>query len=184
VNKLALEANTALLARETAVVLGNKTATKAKLKTHSGTMTTTLANAATSLATKTDAVHRKLDRHATTLQQARAESTRVKTANMEQHLATKRSLFAHQTKMQNQLDELRHAANTAMATQAATLAAQLQINEFNINTVKTANGPRVKIADLKTESCTTDQFGKVTCTKSSATSSFTSNSAYDASTPR
>ena len=184
INELALAANTALLAREKAEVLANKTYINSRLVAKGAARATALTNAASALVTSVDTVHRKLDRFATALQQTRAESTRAQTQNLEQHLNTQRSLFAHQTKIQNNLDKLRAATSTSMAASAATLAKELAINEFNINTVKTANGPRVKITDLKTEACTTDQRGRVTCTKTSASSSFTADAANDASTPR
>merc|ERR1711865_278377 len=94
----------------------------------------------------------------------------------EEDIANKRSLLAHQTKVQNELDLARHSANTLLAADTLAVDNAIKLANFNINTLKASNGPRVRISELQEESCTTDQFGRITCTKSSASSKFVADS--------
>merc|ERR1719231_101741 len=181
-------ANTAQLERNLAKITANVTYIKAKLKAHEASMATKLTNAETTRSGTITTARKKLERNTIRVQQAKVKASRLKTANHEQHLAQQRSLYASQTAMQNRLDTARNDIAKTLTTENANIDKLLYTAKFDINQVKTPNGPTVKIADLKKESCTTDQFGKVTCTSSSSASDFVSSSTYSAytttSTPR
>ena len=105
----------------------------------------------------------KQERDTIKIQQARQESARLTTSNREAYLDHKRALFAHQTEVQN-----RHAASkldvkAKMDNQNAAISDAFTEGRFIKNQLRTANGPTTKISDLKTQSCTTDQFLHTTC---------------------
>ena len=79
---------------------------------------------------------------------------------------------------------LARKAVVQIAERNAAHLARLAKNRFKRNQLMTANGPRVKIADLRSEHCSADLQGKVTCAESTldASSEFQSN--YDADIPR
>merc|ERR1711871_564561 len=116
-----------------------------------------------SLDTKVEALQRKLDANAAAIQQDLLSSERAKTANLEHHLETQRALFDHQTSVQNRLDAARAATATLKASRQAEVNQALADNQFVLNQLLLSNGPTVKISDLTTESCTTNQFNEVEC---------------------
>jgi len=187
INSMQRAETTAQVAKVTTAALGKKTSIQSTLESKifdtSSTLATDLASAAAATATNVKGLYNKIDRNAISIQQARLESVRLATANKEQWLDSQRSLYAHQTAMQNRLDKDYQAIKIKTATWTSTLNTNFKQARFIKNQLKTANGPRVKVADLKTETCTTDQFFKTTCTSSaipsSGTGSFTTTTDAD-----
>merc|ERR1711871_1765667 len=128
-----------------------------------------------SLDTKVDALHRKLDANAAAIQQDILSSERAKTANLEHHIETQRTLYAHQTDVQNRLDAARAATATLAASRQAEVNQALANNQFKLNQLMLSNGPRVPISDLTTESCTTNQFNEVECEQVDNSAAFQAN---------
>lgn len=161
------------LAQVTAAALAKKSAIETVLETKifgaSSTLISSLATASTTTASNVAALRAKKDRNAVVIQQARLESVRLATANLEKYRDSQRSLYSQQTAMQNRLDKDYQSIKAKAATWVTTLTDNFNQARFIKNQLRTANGPRVKIADLKTETCTTDKFFKTTCTKSAAT---------------
>merc|ERR1711865_521456 len=155
---------TAQVAKVTTAALGKKTSIQSTLESKifdtSSTLATNLASAAATTATNVKGLYNKIDRNAVSIQQARLESVRLATANKEQWLDSKRSLYAHQTAMQNRLDKDYQAIKIKTATWTSTLNTNFKQARFIKN-------------HLKTETCTTDQFFKTTCTSSAIPSSGT-----------
>jgi len=167
--------NAAAIAKSDAALSTKKTAIHTSLVTASTNTANSVKTAKAATATNVANLKAAKERNAVIIQQARLESVRLATANKEQWIDSKRSLYAHQTAMQNRLDKDYHAMKTKNAAWATAINAQHTQGRFIKNQLRTANGPRTKIADLKTESCTTDQFFRTTCTKTDASSSFTTS---------
>eukprot|EP01043_Picozoa_sp_COSAG02_P019113 COSAG02_NODE_911_length_16005_cov_9.262983_2_plen_769_part_00 len=163
-------ANTMRLAAAEAELAQLETTQTAKaLRTHTLLESTVDAVAAQilssklSLDAKVEALHRKLDANAAAIQQDLLSSERAKTANLEQHIETQRALYDHQTSVQNRLDVARAATATLTAARQSEVLQAMADNEFRLNQVSLSNGPPVRIDELTTESCTTNQFHEVEC---------------------
>jgi hypothetical protein len=121
-----------------------------------------IANKAT-----TDAAVEKLRakqaRETIRIQQAKQESARLTTANLEAYLDHKRALHAHQTSMQNEFAASKVEMSEEIAARNAAISAAFTEGRFIKNQLRTANGPTTKISDLTTQECTTDQFFHTTC---------------------
>jgi len=169
INSMQRSENAVLIGKSNAELMTKKTSIQNTLETKifdtGSTLSTKLSDAKTSTATNVQALYTKKDRNAVLIQQARLESVRLATANKEQWLDSKRSLFAHQTAMQNRLDKDYQSTKVKAATWTTSLNTEFKQARFRKNQLRFANGPLEKIADLKTETCTTDQFFKTTCTK-------------------
>jgi hypothetical protein len=123
----------------------------------------------------------KAERNTVLLQQAKLESARLTTSNLEAYLDHKRALFSHQTAVQN-----RHAADKVRVdqltkTKKASIDAAFKTGRFIKNQLRTANGPRTPINKLKTSDCSNDQFFHVDCESNNlAAGTFkTSDTTYD-----
>ena len=137
--------------------------THTKIETTVDSVTATVLSSKLALDTNIDTLHRKLDANAAAIQQDILSAERAKTANLEAHLETKRSLFNHQTDVQNRLDAGRQATATLKATKQAAVNKHLADNQFVLNQLSLSNGPPVQISDLKKQECTTNQFNEVEC---------------------
>merc|ERR1719198_2777152 len=125
---------------------------------------TTISQKKAAIDSDVEALYLKKERNAIRVQQAKQESARLKTANLEAYLDHKRSLYAHQTAVQNDLAAARKVVEDKMAAKTAVIAEAFMEGRFIKNQLRTMNGPRTQVSDLKTKSCTTDQFFGTTCT--------------------
>ena len=143
-----------------------KTAVKTRLNTFRGTHDTAVAAEMARIAVLEQNLYAEQEKRTIAIQQAKERAARLKTVNMEADIENKRSLAEHQTNVQN-----RHKANmkTAIGERAvkrAQIAAAEKQRHFKINQLKTANGRPTTISDLKTVSCTQDQFFRKECVES------------------
>merc|ERR1711990_780896 len=113
-------------------------------KTHATTVQTELSTTKAATQAKVDALYAKMERNAIVIQQAREESLRSQTSNLEAKLELQRALASHQTEVQNRFQSKRFGV-------------------YKLNPLKTANGPTVDTTNFKESSCTTDQFYNVQC---------------------
>jgi hypothetical protein len=140
-----------------------------------------LASDAAKIATSVTSVFSKQERNAILIQQALQEAARLKTANHEAYLDHKRSLFEHQTAVQNRFDQARVAVGARKAAQQKKIDDAFSQGRFIKNQLRTANGPRTQVSDIKTKSCTNDQFFGTNCQEQQYdTSLFSAGAASDA----
>jgi hypothetical protein len=140
-----------------------------------------LATDAAKIATSVTSVFSKQERNAILIQQALQEAARLKTANHEAYLDHKRSLFEHQTAVQNRFDQARVAVGARKAAQQKKIDDAFSQGRFIKNQLRTANGPRTQVSDIKTKSCTNDQFFGTNCVEQQYDASlFSAGAASDA----
>merc|ERR1712166_1428917 len=99
------------------------------------------SKAATQL--KVDALYAKMERNAIVIQQAREESLRSQTSNLEAKLELQRALASHQTEVQNRFQSKRFGVYKLNALKQDKLKQEFARSRFTINQLKTANGPTV-----------------------------------------
>ena len=162
-----LEETTSELARSQAALTTKNQATSTKLEndvlTSGSTLKTALANDKSAIEANVANVYKKQERNTIQIQQAKQESARLKTANQEAFIDHKRSLFAHQTAVQNANDAALLAVQQQIAEKNAAIQDNFREGRFIKNQLRTANGPRTAVDDLTTQSCTTDQFFGTSC---------------------
>jgi hypothetical protein len=167
VHKVHLEETTSELARSQAALTTKNQATSTKLEndvlTSGSTLKTALANDKSAIEANVANVYKKQERNTIQIQQAKQESARLKTANQEAFIDHKRSLFAHQTAVQNANDAALLAVQQQIAEKNAAIQDNFREGRFIKNQLRTANGPRTAVDDLTTQSCTTDQFFGTSC---------------------
>merc|ERR1711990_1373998 len=118
-------------------------------KTHATTVQTELSTTKAATQAKVDALYAKMERNAIVIQQAREESLRSQTSNLEAKLELQRALASHQTEVQNRFQSKRFGV--------------YKLNALKRDQLKTANGPTVDTTKFKESECTTDQFYNVQC---------------------
>jgi hypothetical protein len=123
-------------------------------------------------------LYRKRDRITTTIQQMREESLRLQTRNTEAYYNTVRQLHEGQRKLQNQLDLKRRDHFIEMAKRHDEWVEIKARNDFKLNQLRTANGPLVKIDDLKERECTQNDMFRTECHEIKANSKFKSQPGY------
>jgi len=112
------------------------------------------------------------------VQQMREESNRLQTKNEEEYIDFTRTMDEYMTDMQNRLDaDLKEHAQV-MAEKADNWAAVKQELEFELNQLKTANGPLVDIEDLQETECSQDEFFQVSCEQVDASDKFEEQEGY------
>merc|ERR1712195_397863 len=158
--------------------------TKTKLETVAATVVATVAASKTATQTNVDLLYAKAERNQIKVQQAKDESLRLQTTNLEAKLEMQRSLADHQTQVQNRFQSKRFDVYKLNALKQDKLKQEFARSRFTINQLKTANGPMVDTTKFKESSCTTDQFYNVQCkdTISDKQSLYTGNGYVSAQT--
>merc|ERR1711901_2258 len=128
----------------------------------------TVAAAKSTTQTKVDALYAKAERNAIKVQQAKEESLRLQTTNLEAKLELQRALADHQTQVQNRVQSKRFGVYKLNAMKQDKLKQEFARSRFTINQLKTANGPTVDPTKFKESTCTTDQFYNVVCTETTS----------------
>merc|ERR1711871_1187604 len=154
------------------------TATKNTLNSHLTSTSAAVLEAKTSLSDGAETLWRKLDRKAVQIEQAAEASARTRTSNHEDHIDMQRSLYAHQTEMQNEYDAQIRDVLVERAQKLDELKEQMAEKNFVLNTLKASNGPRVPIEKLTETVCSTDQQMGVTCTEQPLSTNFPTTSGY------
>jgi hypothetical protein len=112
------------------------------------------------------------------VQQMREESNRLQTKNEEQYIDFQRDMSEYMTDMQNRLDADLKVHAEVMAQKADNWAAVKEELTFELNQLKTANGPLVDIENLQTTQCTQDDFFQVSCETEDASELFEEGEGY------
>lgn len=124
-----------------------------------------LVSNAVGIASTRASVFDQQERNTIVIQQALQEAARLKTKNHEAYLDHKRSLFEHQTAVQNRHDEDRLGVATLKASQQQKIDDAFTEGRFIKSRLRQANGPRKKVSDLKIEDCTSNQFFGTPCSE-------------------
>merc|ERR1711865_1122038 len=142
-NTRMLETTQATITKSNAALTAKDSSTNSKLQLHAtGTAASVSASkAATQL--KVDALYAKMERNAIVIQQAREESLRSQTSNLEAKLELQRALADHQTQVQNRFQTKRFGVYKLNALKQDKLKQEFARSRFTINQLKTANGPTV-----------------------------------------
>jgi len=168
VHKIHLEETTTELAREQTAMTAKNAEITTKLEDDVLTIDSTLNEALRASKSTVDSsvssIYSKQERNTIKIQQAKQEAARLKTANREAYLDQKRALYAHATAVQNANDAALLVAQQKIAAQNQAIEDNFREGRFIKNQLRTANGPRTAVSDLKTQSCTTDQFFNTKCT--------------------
>merc|ERR1712167_321639 len=98
--------------------------------------------------------------------QAKEESLRLQTTNLEAKLEMQRSLADHQTQVQNRFQSKRFDVYKLNAQKQDKLKQEFAPTRFTLNQLLTSNGPTVDPTQFKQSTCTTDQFYNVVCSES------------------
>jgi len=162
-NTRMLESTTAAITKSNAAITASTNSVKAKLQTHATTVDSSVTSSKAATQKKVDALYSKMERNAIVIQQAREESLRSQTSNLEAKLELQRALSAHQTEVQNRFQTKRFGVYKLNALKQDKLKQEFARSRFTINQLKTANGPTVDTTKFKESTCTTDQFYNVNC---------------------
>jgi hypothetical protein len=164
-NTRMLESTSAAISKSNEAMTSAIATTNSKLKTHATTVQTELSTTKAATQAKVDALYAKMERNAIVIQQAREESLRSQTSNLEAKLELQRALADHQTEVQNRFQTKRFGVYKLNALKQDKLKQEFARSRFTINQLKTANGPLVDTTQFKESTCTTDQFYNVACTE-------------------
>merc|ERR1712146_372421 len=147
--------------------VSTSSALKSNLDTFMGTVSADVSSKIASVQSNVNTLYAKSARNVVKLQQAREESLRLQTQNLEEKLDMQRSLASHQRSVQNRLDSKRFEAYKLNAIKMDKLKQEFARSRFTINQLKTANGPLVDTTQFAESACTADQFYRVDCTETS-----------------
>merc|ERR1712196_580267 len=162
-NTVALLKNEYIIARSDAALEIAAAEVKETINTERLTLQETMRDLTESLEEDINALHLKREELEIAVQQMREQSNRLQTKNEENYIDFQRDMSEQMTDMQNRLDaDLRDHAQI-MAEKSANWDAVKAKLQFELNQLKTANGPLVEIDDLKETECTQDEFYQVTC---------------------
>merc|ERR1711881_30675 len=139
--------------------------TSATLQSHATTVQTTLTDTKAATQARVDALYAKAERNAIVVQQAREESLRSQTSNLEAKLELQRALADHQTQVQNRFQSKRFGVYKLNAMKQDKLKQEFARTRFTLNQLLTSNGPTVDTTKFKESTCTTDQFYNVVCSE-------------------
>merc|ERR1711988_579608 len=178
-NTRMLEASSAAIAKSNTALSTKTSSTSARLQSHATSVQTTINDSKAATQQRVDALYAKAERNAIVVQQAREESLRSQTSNLEAKLELQRALADHQTQVQNRFQSKRFGVYKLNA-----LKQEFARSRFTINQLKTANGPTVDTTKFKESTCTTDQFYNVVCTETTSdkSSSYAGNGYVSAQT--
>ena len=165
-NTRMLEANAAEIKQSDNAIASGTAGTKTKLETVAASVVATVAASKTATQTSVDALYAKAERNAIKVQQAKEESLRLQTTNLEAKLEMQRSLADHQTQVQNRFQSKRFDVYKLNAQKQDKLKQEFARTRFTLNQLLTSNGPTVDPTKFKQSTCTTDQFYNVVCSES------------------
>jgi hypothetical protein len=165
-NTRMLEANAAAIKKSDNAGNAETSGTKTKLETVTESVVATVAAAKSTTQTKVDALYAKTERNAIKVRQAKEESLRLQTSNLEAKLEMQRSLADHQTEVQNRFQSKRFDVYKLNALKQDKLKQEFARTRFTLNQLLTSNGPTVDPTEFKESTCTTDQFYNVICSES------------------
>merc|ERR1711871_1386123 len=157
-NTRMLEASAAAIAKSNTALTSKTSSTSAALQSHATSVQTTLTDTKAATQARVDALYAKAERNAIVVQQAREESLRSQTSNLEAKLELQRALADHQTQVRNRFQSKRFGVYKLNAMKQDKLKQEFARSRFTINQLKTANGPTVDTTKFKESTCTTDQF--------------------------
>merc|ERR1711871_800133 len=130
-----------------------------------GETTTELAREQTAMTAKNAEITSKLEEDVLTIDSTLNEALRASKTTVDSSVS---SLYS---KQERNTIKIQNANGAALLVAQQKIAAQNQAIEDNFregrfikNQLRTANGPRTAVSDLKTQSCTTDQFFNTKCT--------------------
>merc|ERR1711871_1927428 len=164
-NTRMLEANSAAIKQSDDAGVAETAGTKTKLETVTASVVATVAAAKSATQTNVDALYSKTERNAIKVRQAKEESLRLQTSNLEAKLEMQRSLAAHQTEVQNRFQSKRFDVYKLNALKQDKLKQEFARTRFTLNQLLTSNGPTVDPSQFTESTCTTDQFYNVECTE-------------------
>merc|ERR1711968_312221 len=164
-NTRMLEANAAAIQKSDNAGNAETAGTKTKLETVTESVVATVAAAKSMTQTKVDALYAKAERNAIKVRQAKEESLRLQTSNLEAKLEMQRSLADHQTQVQNRFQSKRFDVYKLNALKQDKLKQEFARNRFTLNQLLASNGPTVDPTQFKESTCTTDQFYNVVCSE-------------------
>jgi len=165
-NTRMLEANAAEISKSDSALTAGTAGTKTKLETVAATVVATVAASKTATQTNVDLLYAKAERNQIKVQQAKEESLRLQTTNLEAKLEMQRSLADHQTQVQNRFQSKRFDVYKLNALKQDKLKQEFARTRFTLNQLLTSNGPTVDATKFKESTCTTDQFYNVNCVES------------------
>merc|ERR1711939_1168521 len=173
-NTRMLEANAAAITKSDSAITAGTAGTKTRLEAVTASVVATVAAAKSTTQTNVDALYAKTERNAIKVRQAKEESLRLQTTNLEAKLEMQRSLADHQTEVQNRFQTKRFDVYKLNALKQDKLKQEFARTRFTLNQLLTSNGPTVDPTQFKESTCTTDQFYNVVCseTKSDKSSSY------------
>merc|ERR1711939_907412 len=164
-NTRMLEANAAAIKKSDNAGIAETAGTKTKLETVAASVVATVAASKTATQTNVDALYAKTERNAIKVRQAKEESLRLQTTNLEAKLEMQRSLADHQTEVQNRFQTKRFDVYKLNALKQDKLKQEFARTRFTLNQLLTSNGPTVDPTQFKESTCTTDQFYNVVCSE-------------------
>merc|ERR1712010_114050 len=164
-NTRMLEANAAAISKSDLSLSTGTAGTKTKLENAASSVYTTVEAAKVATQAKVDALYAKTERNAIKIQQAKEESLRLQTTELEAKLEMQRSLAEHQTVVQNRFQSKRFDVYKLNALKQDKLKQEFARSRFTLNQLLTSNGPTVDPSEFKQSTCTTDQFYNVECTE-------------------
>merc|ERR1711871_774345 len=165
-NTRMLEANAAEIKQSDNAIASGTSGTKTKLETVAASVVATVAPSKSATQTNVDALYAKAERNAIKVQQAKEESLRLQTTNLEAKLEMQRSLADHQTQVQNRFQSKRFDVYKLNAQKQDKLKQEFARTRFTLNQLLTSNGPTFDPTQFKQSTCTTDQFYNVVCSES------------------
>jgi hypothetical protein len=163
-----LEATAAAITKSDSAITAGTTGTKTKLETVAASVVATVAASKTATQTNVDALYAKTERNAIKVRQAKEESLRLQTTNLEAKLEMQRSLADHQTEVQNRFQTKRFDVYKLNALKQDKLKQEFARTRFTLNQLLTSNGPTVDPTQFKESTCTTDQFYNVICSETTS----------------
>jgi hypothetical protein len=164
-NTRMLEANAAAISKSDLSLSTGTAGTKTKLENAASSVYTTVEAAKVATQAKVDALYAKTERNAIKIQQAKEESLRLQTTELEAKLEMQRSLAEHQTVVQNRFQSKRFDVYKLNALKQDKLKQEFARSRFTLNQLLTSNGPTVDPSQFTESTCTTDQFYNVECTE-------------------
>merc|ERR1711924_246287 len=153
-NTRMLEANAAAISKSDLSLSTGTAGTKTKLENAASSVYTTVEAAKVATQAKVDALYAKTERNAIKIQQAKEESLRLQTTELEAKLEMQRSLAEHQTLVQNRFQSKRFDVYKLNALKQDKLKQEFARSRFTLNQLLTSNGPTVDTTKFKQSTCT------------------------------
>jgi len=177
-NRIALEKNEYIITRSNQELAEAAANVKDLINTERQELKNTMTILSASLEEDINTLYLKREELEIAVQQMREESNRLQTANEEAYIDFQREQAEYMTEMQNRLDTDLKEHYETMAVKADNWKQVKQQLQFQLNQLKTANGPLVDIDDLKETECEQDEFYQVSCTEVSASDKFQQGTGY------